>query len=238
MSQEPQLAMEPEFASAIGAPEGRDKLSTKDPAQHLHRKEERVARFDPGSVIRRQPTGWNNAMNVRMVLEFLTPGVQHAEETDISAEVLGIAGNFKQCFGAGAEKQTVDDLLVLQGQWSEQVRQRENKMGIARGKEFLLAVRQPTFARAALAFWAVPVSARVVRDGAVSAAGAFIDVATERRRAATFDGSQDFSMARCQPPVATLDEVRSRGANEIGHLQRRPIHLLFRAGPALGWRGR
>src|SRR4051812_24415543 len=49
VSQELQLAMEAEFASAVGAPEGGDKLSTKDSAQHLHREEERVARFDPAS---------------------------------------------------------------------------------------------------------------------------------------------------------------------------------------------
>jgi hypothetical protein len=38
--------------------------------------------------------------------------------------------------------------------------------------------------------------------------------------------------------VATFDEVRSRGADEIGHLQRRPIHLLFRARPVIGRRRR
>ena len=75
MSQELQLAVKTELTQTVGAPEGGDKLSAKDPAQHLQRKEERVARFDPGSVIRRQPTGWNNAMNVRMVFEFLIPGV-------------------------------------------------------------------------------------------------------------------------------------------------------------------
>jgi hypothetical protein len=61
--------------------------------------------------------------------------------------VLEIAGDIKQGFGAGAEQQTVDDLLVLQGQWGEQVRQRENNMGVARGKEFMLTSCQPVRAR-------------------------------------------------------------------------------------------
>jgi hypothetical protein len=160
VSQEVQLAVKSELAQTIGTPQSGDELSTKDPAQHPHGKEERVAGFNPGSVIGRQSTGWNNAMNVWMVFEFLIPGVQHAEETDISTEVLGIAGDFKQGFGTGAEQQTVNDLLVLQGQWSEQVRQRENNMGVARGKEFLPTGGPPAFARVALAFWAVPVSAR------------------------------------------------------------------------------
>ena len=72
VSQELHLAVKAELAVTVGAPEGGDKLSTKDPAQHPHRKEERVARFDPASVIRRQSTGWNNAMNVRMEAPALT----------------------------------------------------------------------------------------------------------------------------------------------------------------------
>ncbi len=68
-------------------------------------------------------------------------------------------------------------------------------MHVARGKEFLLAIGQPTLTRVALTLRAVPISARVVRDGAVSAAGALVDVATKRSRAAAFDGSQHFLMA-------------------------------------------
>src|SRR6266545_8161147 len=115
-------------------------------------------------------------MNMRMMLELLVPGVQHAEKADVGAEVLGIARDCKQGCGAGAEQQTIDGLLVLHGQRGEQVRQRENNVHVGRGKEFLLAVSQPTRARVALALWAVTVSARVVRDGTVSATGALVDV--------------------------------------------------------------
>ena len=42
-------------------------------------------------------------MNVRMMLEFLVPCVQDAEESDLRAEVLRIAGDLKQRLGAGPE---------------------------------------------------------------------------------------------------------------------------------------
>ena len=42
-------------------------------------------------------------MNVRMMLEFLIPGVKNAEEPDLGAETLGIAGDLDQGCGAGAE---------------------------------------------------------------------------------------------------------------------------------------
>jgi hypothetical protein len=70
----------------------------------------------------------------------------------------------------------------------------------------------------------------------VSAAGALVNVTTERRRPATFDGSEHFPMARCQPRVATFGEVRARSADQIGHLERWPSHLLLRAGPVRGRR--
>jgi hypothetical protein len=39
-----------------------------------------------------------------MVLEeFLVPGVKDAEESDLSAEALGISGDLKQRLGAGLE---------------------------------------------------------------------------------------------------------------------------------------
>ena len=40
---------------------------------------------------------------MRVLLELLVPGVQDAEEADLRAEVVGIARDLKQCFGAGPE---------------------------------------------------------------------------------------------------------------------------------------
>jgi hypothetical protein len=49
-------------------------------------------------------------MHMRVKFEFLTPGVQHAEEADLCAKMFGIAGNFAQCFCTGSEQEIVDDL--------------------------------------------------------------------------------------------------------------------------------
>jgi hypothetical protein len=42
-------------------------------------------------------------MNVRMMLQFLVPCVQDAEEPDLRAEAPGIAGDLEQRLGAGPE---------------------------------------------------------------------------------------------------------------------------------------
>ena len=52
-------------------------------------------------------------MNMRMVFQFLIPGVQHAEEANFGAEALGIPCDFDQRGGTRPEKQVVHDLLVL-----------------------------------------------------------------------------------------------------------------------------
>ena len=54
-----------------------------------------------------------------MVLELLIPGTQHAEEADLSVQMLGIASHFEQGCCASVEQQVVDDLLVLQGAWRQ-----------------------------------------------------------------------------------------------------------------------
>jgi hypothetical protein len=58
----------------------------------------------------------NNAMDMRMMQQLLIPGMQDAEEPDLSTEMFGIAGDLKQSPGAGAKQKTVDFTLVLQRQ--------------------------------------------------------------------------------------------------------------------------
>jgi len=43
-------------------------------------------------------------MDVRMMIEVLPPGVQDRREADLSAEMLGVAGNRRQRLGGGLEQ--------------------------------------------------------------------------------------------------------------------------------------
>src|SRR5216684_4075790 len=109
--------MKVELAVMKGALERFVELSAKDVTEHLDGKKEIVAWFDPARVIDRQSTGWRHAMHMWVKFEFLTPGVQHAEEANFCAKMFGIAGNFEQCFCTGSEQEIVDDLLILNSQW-------------------------------------------------------------------------------------------------------------------------
>ena len=52
-------------------------------------------------------------MDMGVESKFLIPGVQHTEEADLRAEMLGIAGDFEKGFRTGTKQKIVDDLLVL-----------------------------------------------------------------------------------------------------------------------------
>jgi hypothetical protein len=166
-------------------------------------------------------------MHMRVKLEFLIPGVQHAEETDLRSEMFGIASDFEKSFRTGSEQEIVDDFLILQSQRGQLTRQREDYMHVRRRKKFPVTLFQPTIARSRLTLWAVPVSARVVRDGAIPAARALIEMTTQNGGTTPRNGQQHFDMLPGDPLVTSFDEGISRGADQIGHLERWPVHLLF-----------
>ena len=117
LSEELQVSMKVEPAVVNGALECRDELAAKDATENFDRKKEGVAWFAPAGAIGRESTCRHHAMHMRVKFEFLTPGVQHAEEADLCAKMFGIAGNFAQCFCTGSEQEIVDDLLILKSQW-------------------------------------------------------------------------------------------------------------------------
>src|SRR5438552_2410468 len=99
-------------------------------------------------------------MDMGMMLQLLVPTMEHAEEADFGAQMAGIACNFEQRLGTGPEQQTVDDLLVLQGQRGEPVRKSEDHVHIGSGQQFPTARLQPTVAGVGLTLGTVPIPAR------------------------------------------------------------------------------
>src|SRR5215471_15846594 len=98
-------------------------------------------------------------LQISVKFEFLTPAVQHAEEADLRAEMLGIARDFQKGFCTGAKQEVVDDPFVLQHQRSQVTRKRENHMDVTCRKKFPATLFQPTFPSTCLTFRAMPISA-------------------------------------------------------------------------------
>jgi len=103
-------------------------------AENIDRQEESLLRVDPPRVVRRQTAGGNNTVNMRMMLEFLVPGVKDAEESDFRTEALRIAGDLQQRLGARAEQQGINLAFVLQGQRRKLPGQGKDHVDVARGQ--------------------------------------------------------------------------------------------------------
>jgi len=167
-------------------------------------------------------------MDMGMKFDFLIPGVQHAEEAEVGAEMSGSAGDFEQGFGTGAEQQAIEELAVLPRQGCQLVREGEDDMDVGRREKFLAPGLEPTVAGVGLTLRAMAIATAVIGDGgAVSTAGALIDMAAEGGGATARDGEQDLDMRPADPLAAALDEGCAGSADQIGHLQGRPVHLLL-----------
>jgi hypothetical protein len=165
---------------------------------------------------------------MRVKLEFLVPGVEHAEEADLGTQMGRIARDLEQGFGAGPEQQTIDEFPVLESHPSQLWRQGEDDVDIGRGQQFTATRCDPAFPRTGLTLGAVPVATAVVGDGGtISAAGAFIDMAAKSGGATARDGPQDLKVGPAEPGTVPLDEVCTCAANDVGHLELWPTHLLL-----------
>jgi hypothetical protein len=61
----------------------------------------------------------------------------------------------------------------------------------------------------------------------MSAARALIEMTAEHGGTTPLNRQQHFDVLPGDPLAASFDECLSRNANQIGHLERWPIHLLF-----------
>src|SRR5215831_7199658 len=165
-------------------------------------------------------------MDMRMDLKFLAPGMQDSEEADCRTQASRVASHFEKGLCTGAENEIVEDLFVLQDQWRQAMGECENDMQVARGEQFSLTRSDPAFPSSRLTLRAVSVSAAIEGDGAMSTAGAFIEMAAECGGTTPSNSQQHFEVLPTEPVVISLDERVSRGADQIGHLKWWPAHLL------------
>ena len=103
------------------------------------------------------------------------------------------------------------------------MRQREDDMYIRDVEQLALAGCEPALPRLRLALRAVPIAARVIGDGLVSAGVTPIEVAPEGGRATARDRAEDRSLLRAQPRML-LDKGVALRVEDIGHLHGRPAH--------------
>jgi hypothetical protein len=76
----------------------------------------------------------NHAVDMGVMLQVLSPGVEHAERADVCAEMLGSGRNFQEGRGAGLEERAIEEALILIGEGRQLVREGEDYMHVANGE--------------------------------------------------------------------------------------------------------
>src|SRR4029077_7476305 len=167
-------------------------------------------------------------MNVGMKFELLAPGVQHAEEANLCAEMSRIASDFQKGVGTGTEQEIVEDLLVLQSQWRQAAGKREDHVQVVGRQKFTPTRGDPPFPSSDLTLRAMAIATAVIGDGGtMSATGALVEMTAECGGTTPRNGQQHFDVPPAKPMRVSFNESISRSADDVGHLQRRPAHLVF-----------
>src|ERR1022692_3464294 len=128
-------------------------------AEDLIRKEERILPAgDPAGAVGGKAAAGHDAMQVRMKMQVLTPGVQYGKKADGSAEVSGIGGNGEQGFGSGLKQDGIDLSRVLKRQATDLLGKSEHDVEIRNGQELRLPFGEPLGAGGGLALEATAIA--------------------------------------------------------------------------------
>jgi hypothetical protein len=133
-------------------------------------------------------------VDLRVWLQRLTPGVENAQEADLSSQMLWIGCYFQQSGGASFEQKSKQSPFVLPDERSQPVRHAEDEIEIVGREKFLLPRLKPFIPRVGLTLRAMAVAAGVVGDGLKTAAVALIAVTAQSGCPAARNGVQHLDL--------------------------------------------
>src|ERR1700681_3836147 len=216
-----ELTEELQLAGAEAVLQFPQEQSAEQPREHAHRQEEAGATSDPAAAVERRSAAGNDAMDVRMMLQGLTPGVENHGHAELGAEMPGISRNGGERLGGRAEQDRIDRGLVLERDLADRRRQREDEMEVRGRQQLGLPLREPLGPRQPLAFGTVTIAARVVSDAGCATIIALLDMAPDHRRPARSEGAHDASLDAPEMTGMRLSKRFAVAAEDIRHLQSR-----------------
>ena len=136
-----------DLAPAVRFGEAVEEQAPEQAREHPHRQEEARPAGDPAAAIEGDAAGRHDAVDMRVVVEGLAPGVQHGGDADPGPKVLRIGGDRGQRLRRGLEQEPVEPGLVLVGQSAESCRQGEDQVEVGDRQELGLARLEPGLGR-------------------------------------------------------------------------------------------
>ena len=188
---------EMQLTGGVGLPQGRQVLAAEDRAQHQHGQEPVGPTGHPawclgGRLGGRRPRGWgghrqpaprDHTVNVGMMFQLLTPGVQHHQHPDLRFQMFGIGGHLqKRLLGLAKSSRYISSRLPRTS--AEFVGQGEDHVEVGHGKQVGLTFGQPSRPLGATTLRTASIAARMVVVSDLTAVIALSDVSTQGVRAA------------------------------------------------------
>lgn len=131
-------------------------------AEHLrggsYRDEETASAFAQFQIPCETGTG-NDAVDMRMEREVLSPCMDHLDDARFSAQIPSVASQSQKCLRSRLMEQRIEQFLVGEEQRLEIMRHGENDVEVFRIKDFRTALIDPEFLQDRLAAGAVAVAA-------------------------------------------------------------------------------
>ena len=163
-------------------------------------------------------------MQVGMKEEILSPTVEHGEEADLGAQMLGIGSDGRQGLGCGSEQNAVDEIFVLVCNGGDRFGEGEDDMKIRGRENFRFPFFDPFGTCQGLALGAMSVAAAIVSVTLVRTAVAVLEMTTKGRRPAHFDRGHDAPLCRGERGIMLLAIGFTIAAEDVRHFQLGAIH--------------
>jgi hypothetical protein len=101
-------------------------------------------------------------MQVGMMEQVLTPGVEHGEKANLRTQMLGISGDGEQGLRRGLEQDAIQLSLVVIGDGGNLFWYGEDHVEVLGVQKLGLAILEPLSPGEGLAFWAMAIPAGVI----------------------------------------------------------------------------
>ena len=186
--QRSEIPAQEEASLIVGPLELIQQLSPEEPTQDPDGEEETCAAVDPPGAVQGQPPGRHHAVEMGMVVQSLSPGVEDGQEADPGSQVSFLGRDIEQGPGHRLEEEVVDDPRVLEGQRRKDLREGEYDVNVGDREQLAPLRLHPLCSLPALTLRAVAVAARAVRYTPLTAAIACLHMPPQRRRPTSDEG--------------------------------------------------
>jgi len=115
VGEEAVIIEEAQLTGLVGADECFEEQASEQPRQHPHRQEESGLAGNPLLATDRETATRNDPVNMGMVSQARSPGMQDQGEADVGPQVFRIAGDDPQGLGGRPEQNVIDRRFVVVG---------------------------------------------------------------------------------------------------------------------------